>query len=362
MNRRIVYMDIARGLGILFIVLGHNDLAAYHPFLHKFVYAFHIPLFFFLSGAFFRPERAFGDFVTRRFNSLLKPFFFTLFLIYLMEAGFGLMTFPVIWGRIVKSMYGTGHYLDWVQLWFIPHLFAVSLFAWLAWRGVFGRVKWDWLRWLLMFAMLALGVLTMPYFWPFTAPVINMELYGLPYSLDLVLASGFFFLLGYEVNRRELARLFASPWFLVGTFGALLAMLYFLPPSIDFNTRTYPDLWINTAEALLGIGMVLSVSIHIEKWSVKLTALFSYLGRISLIILILHVPIQESIHGKLVRLGAPTDLAIALAFLTSGILVPAFFYEFFIHRNPRVRPWFGFAAEEKATEVAPTPAKPTSVG
>ena len=61
MEKRIGYIDIAKGLGILIIVLAHNDLAGYHPTLHKFIYSFHIPLFFFLSGMFFRPERSFGD-------------------------------------------------------------------------------------------------------------------------------------------------------------------------------------------------------------------------------------------------------------------------------------------------------------
>ena len=72
-------------------------------------------------------------------------------------------------------------------------------------------------------------------------------------------------------------------------------------------------------------------------------------------------PIQAILFEKYTRLGIPTDPAIALAFL-SGVLIPALIYELAIHRNPRLRPWFGFAAEEKATEVATTPAKPTSVG
>ena len=346
MDKRIGYIDIAKGLGILVIVLAHNDLAGYHPTLHKFIYAFHIPLFFFLSGMFFRPERDFGETVRRRFNTLMKPYFFALFIIYLGEAAFSNMTFPVIAGRIAKAMYATGKYIDWVQLWFIPHLFAVSLFAWIAWRYVFGRIQWDWLRWLLMFAMLAAGVLTMPYFWPFIAPVIGTELYGLPFSLDLVLASGFFFLVGYEVNQKPLEKFFASPLVLVGTFGLLFSMIWFLPPTLDFNTRTYPSLWINTAEALLGITMILSLARNLEKWSEKLATAFRYFGRISLVILIFHVPIQETLADKYLRLGIPQEPVIWLAF-ASGVLVPALIYELAIHRNPRLRPWFGFAAEEK---------------
>ena len=360
MEKRIGYIDIAKGLGILIIVLGHNDLAGYHPTLHKFIYAFHIPLFFFLSGMFFRPERAFGETARRRFSTLMKPYLFTLFLIYLGEAAFSNMTFPVIAGRIAKAMYATGKYIDWVQLWFIPHLFIVSLFAWIAWRLLFSRVKTDWLRWLLLFAMLSAGVLSMPYFWPFVAPIINMELYGLPFSLDLVLASGFFFLVGYEVNQRPLERFFASPLFLAGTFALLLVLVVTLPPVMDFNTRTYPSLWINTAESLLGIGMILSLARNLERWSERLANVFRYFGRISLVILIFHVPIQATMFEKFTRLGIPTDPSIALAFL-SGVLIPALIYELAIHHNPRLRPWFGFPAEEKVVDSTAAPANPTSV-
>ena len=353
MNKRIGYIDIAKGLGILVIVLAHNDLAGYHPTLHKFIYAFHIPLFFFLSGMFFRPERSFGETLRRRFNTLLKPYLFTIFIIYLGEAAFSNMTFPNIIERIGKSMYATGWYIDWVQLWFIPHLFAVSLFAWAAWRVLFGRVKMDWARWLLMFAMLAVGVVTMPYFWPFTAPVIGKELYGLPFSLDLVFASGFFFLLGYEVNQKSLENFFASPLVLAASFGLLFAMIWFLPPVLDFNTRTYPSLAINTIEALLGIALILSLARNLERWSEKVANVFRYFGRISLVILIFHVPIQETLFGKFSRLGIPTDPSIVLAFL-SGVLIPALIYELAIRNNPTLRPWFGFAAEE--TTVKPPPA------
>ncbi|GIK10285.1 MAG: hypothetical protein JETCAE02_24510 [Anaerolineaceae bacterium] len=346
MEKRIGYIDIAKGIGILVIVLAHNDLAGYHPTLHKFIYAFHIPLFFFLSGMFFRPERSFGETLRRRFNTLLRPYLFALFVIYLGEAAFDNMTFPVIAGRILKSLYATGYYIDWVQLWFIPHLFAVALFAWIAWRFVFGRVQRDWLRWLLLFAMLAAGVFAMPYFWPFKAPVIGTELYGLPFSLDLVFASGFFFLVGYEVNRKPLENFFASPLVLAGTFGLLLFLVLTLSPSIDFNTRSYPSLWINTAEALLGITMTLSLSRNLEKWSEKAANLFRYFGRISLVILIFHVPIQETMFSKFSRLGIPTDPSIVLAFL-SGVLIPALIYELAIRYNPRLRPWFGFPAVEK---------------
>jgi fucose 4-O-acetylase-like acetyltransferase len=100
-------------------------------------------------------------------------------------------------------------------------------------------------------------------------------------------------------------------------------------------------------ESLLGIAMILSLAHNLEKWSARLAGLFRYCGRISLVILIFHVPIQETLFGKFTRLGIPADPSIALAFL-SGVLIPALIYELAIHHNPTLRPWFGFAVEESS--------------
>ena len=359
MNKRIAYIDIAKGLGILLVVLGHNDLREYHPTLNRFVFAFHVPLFFFLSGLFFRPDRSFWETARRKFNTILKPFLFTLFLIYLGKAAFAKTTFLELAERLPKDLYASGKYLEWVQLWFLPTLFAVSLFAWIAWRVLFGRVKWDWLRWLLMLVMLTLGVWMVPFFWPFTVPVVDREFLGLPFSLDLVLICAFYFLLGYEVNRKPLDKVFASPIFLVATLGLLLVMVFGLHFPLDLNMRRYPSLWGNTLQALLGIAMTMSLARHIEKWSPRLTDWLGYIGRISLVILIFHKTIQETLYIKYIRLGIPQDPSIILAFL-SGVFIPILIYELAIRDNPRLRPWFGFAPGEGVTEVASTPAKPTS--
>src|ERR1044071_3831642 len=116
MSKRIGYLDIARGIGILLVVLGHNDFEVISVFARQVIYSFHIPLFFFLSGYFINTSLPFFDFFKKRFNSLLKPYFFTIFLIYFVSVSFEKMGFSMAITRIVKSLYGTGHYIDWVQL------------------------------------------------------------------------------------------------------------------------------------------------------------------------------------------------------------------------------------------------------
>jgi fucose 4-O-acetylase-like acetyltransferase len=46
---RLHYIDIAKGIGIILVVVGHTSTPLY---LHNIIYQFHMPLFFILSGLF----------------------------------------------------------------------------------------------------------------------------------------------------------------------------------------------------------------------------------------------------------------------------------------------------------------------
>ena len=46
MSNRNLLVDVAKGIGIVLVVLGHSGI----EFGHYLIYMFHMPLFFFLSG------------------------------------------------------------------------------------------------------------------------------------------------------------------------------------------------------------------------------------------------------------------------------------------------------------------------
>ena len=46
------YIAIAKALGIMLMVMGHSGCP---DFLYRFIYMFHMPLFFFCSGFFMKP-------------------------------------------------------------------------------------------------------------------------------------------------------------------------------------------------------------------------------------------------------------------------------------------------------------------
>lgn len=72
MHKRVHWVDIAKAVGIFMIVLGHT---VDEGTVMRYLYSFHIPLFFFLSGATFRVKgRTFGAFVKEKAKALLAPY------------------------------------------------------------------------------------------------------------------------------------------------------------------------------------------------------------------------------------------------------------------------------------------------
>ena len=351
--KRVEYVDIAKGIGITLVVMAHNDFALISPFAHKFIYSFHMPMFFFMSGMFFKPDIPFWTFVRQRFNRVLRPFLFMILFIFFTSISFSKVSILEASRRIVKAMYGTGQYLDWVQLWFLPHLFVVSLFVYFFVRTIRQPLLFR-LRWAILVVLYVVGVLSINLFYPFELNLLGKDftLYGLPFSLDLVLVSGFFFTLAYELNQTRYPSLLESPWTLLMAALMLIFLVWYFPAKIDFNIRWFDSLPINTIEALLGILLILAVSKQMERIS-WLSYVFKYLGQSSLIILVFQVPIQDYWGQKLLMLTNNLSFSYWVSFL-AGVVGPVVINALFIHPNPILRAWFGQAKlrESSSTTVS----------
>jgi fucose 4-O-acetylase-like acetyltransferase len=344
---RISYIDIAKGIGIILVVMGHNDFSLISPFLFKLIYSFHMPVFFFMSGIFFKPDMSFLTLLRRRFDSVLRPYIFIILLIFFATLSFTKVDFANSTSRLVKALYGNGHYLDWVQLWFLPHLFVISLFAFLFFQIV-RRLGLPWLKWVLLVTVQVVGVLSISAFWPFTINFFGRQLtlFGLPFSLDLVLISGFFFILGYELFQNFPVTLFKKPQVCIILGLSLSALVWFFPATIDFNIREFDSLFLNTLEALLGIAFILSLALQIERIA-RLASIFEYIGQASLIILLFQVPIQAFWSDKVLALTDNFPTAYWIGFV-AGVLGPLAINALFIRPNPIVGRWFG----QKVYEIA----------
>lgn len=76
MSQRDITIDIAKGIGIFLVVLGHVPIPMW---LATPIYIFHMPLFFFLSGMFFHlnEDRKMG--LYKKIRTLIIPYFFFAF-------------------------------------------------------------------------------------------------------------------------------------------------------------------------------------------------------------------------------------------------------------------------------------------
>ncbi|MGG4216319.1 acyltransferase family protein [Paenibacillus sp. FSL L8-0638] len=129
-SRRIEWLDIAKGIAIILVVIGHSPAT---PEMKSIIYAFHIPLFFFLSGFVFNPQKNNDTpkFIFHKIKILAVPYFvFSLigYLIYILWEkdvfSTNFSTYAIIKGFIIAS--ATTMKIDTV-LWFLPCLFIVQL-------------------------------------------------------------------------------------------------------------------------------------------------------------------------------------------------------------------------------------------
>lgn len=130
--KRFDYIDYAKGLGMLCVIWGHIMYAGLSA---RVVYAFHIPLFFFLSGMVFSKDRYDGviTFLKRRVSSLLIPYAIFSVLTWAFWVFFLRISHQPMdecWKPLLETLLARGsegYLVHNVPLWFVPCLFVVEL-------------------------------------------------------------------------------------------------------------------------------------------------------------------------------------------------------------------------------------------
>ena len=119
--KRIEYIDILKGIGIILVVLGH---VTKNEALSSFIYAFHMPLFFYIAGMFLRDKPGFTKSHAR---SLLIPYIFFGFISFvywiLIELRFRDLGGGSKISELINLIYPTSMHQCNVVLWFLPCLF-----------------------------------------------------------------------------------------------------------------------------------------------------------------------------------------------------------------------------------------------
>lgn len=320
---RHAHIDVAKGIGIALVVLGHGWwLFDSRPRLLDVITSFHLPIFLFLSGVLLRPGRSWAEFAADRAQALLKPYFTVL--LALAAAAVALRGQRFI-DRAAAMLYGNGETLTWIPMWFLPYTWLVMLATyWLIQRrALAGHAT---ARTALLLALAWGGALAVPLAWDLPVSLFGQQIVvrGLPFSVDLLPIGCFFMLLGHALRGHVLAdtgraariACWAAPI-------VFLAWHALVPASLDLNLRRYDDPLLSTVAALVGIAAALAVARVLAPvpW---LGPALGYLGKASLFILIFHQPVQtaawQALHPSL-----GTAPAALLAWM-AGLAAPTLFF------------------------------------
>ncbi len=83
-SNRIEWIDICKGLCIFLVVIGHTGISKISTFTYDWIYSFHMPLFYMLSGLVFNEVKydTFNKYIKRRIKTLVFPFLILNFILF----------------------------------------------------------------------------------------------------------------------------------------------------------------------------------------------------------------------------------------------------------------------------------------
>ena len=281
MKKRIGYLDMAKGLAIILVIIGHSSFV---PLRAKILlYVFHIPLFFFLSGFTLNVTKykTFKEYFLSKVKSLVVPFFclnifvflFQLFVMYPEQV----FSFNLI--HFTKQLLLSDRLHVYFQLWFLNVMFLAHVVSYFILRR-----KWSIGQWILIaISLLFLVVLGQKvYFWNFY--VI--------WNIDLVPVAVIFTLLGVGVRKYlpQLEKLFTIYYLPV----ALLLTIFVGRLNYNWSGKQIVDLYYQQ----IGNHLLFYIAAISGIWSTLI--FFKSIGQRTLIYYGVHAPIVLVLVEKLV--------------------------------------------------------------
>jgi len=296
--------DILKGIGITLVVVGH----VYSGMTHRLIYVFHMPLFFLVSGYFFRASPTMKECARKMTTRLLIPY---------------LSFLAMIQGSKVANLWSQGDVHAIVKLgprsvvggekltgatgvfWFITCLYLTALLYQLT------AMKWSKNRRTLLSVGLLLLLSVANELWP--------KLW-LPWALNVVPASYFFFHAGHlygmnswsERTGRSLTLLFSGFAFIY-----LTGIVFMKWPSMNMKKATMGWPFVTAFAAVSITYVALLLSRALARWP-HIARSLSYLGAASSVVMYLHQTVQRTLRD---HLDAP-----AWTRVVSGVLIPLFAY------------------------------------
>ena len=130
MAKRLVYLDIAKALCIILVVIGHyspDGCPEWWMAVHDFIYTFHMPLFMFASGFVYiatkRDGEKYGDFIMKKVKRLMIPYF----VVSAIVIGIKLLTESHMYVENPKTV------MSFVKMFYYPEAGFFLWFIWALW-------------------------------------------------------------------------------------------------------------------------------------------------------------------------------------------------------------------------------------
>lgn len=175
-KKTIDYIDYFKAYAIIFVVLGHVDIIS--SGLKEWIYAFHMPVFFFASGVLMKPYD--GEkkmlYIKKRVRRLIYPYFMWGIIYATLEIKVIIYLFYGSYETIVRAG-------SLSSLWFLPVLFLAEIFF-LIICGIINCKKEKYL----------IGVAVLTYVIGIIMPKLE---YGYPWGGNVALVAVTFLILGY---------------------------------------------------------------------------------------------------------------------------------------------------------------------
>ena len=126
-KHRIDWIDLVKGFGIILVIYGHNL-----PFLESYIYTFHMPLFFFISGLLHSKKMLNYAIIKKRAKQILVPYFLWSMLLFLFwffigrKYGDSVNLDLSVSKNFLGIFYAQGghEFMNWgLPMWFLPAIF-----------------------------------------------------------------------------------------------------------------------------------------------------------------------------------------------------------------------------------------------
>ena len=311
MKKRIEWIDMAKGYGILLVIYGHIDEFGT---IGRWIYSFHVPIFFLLSGYVFNSDGGWKQFLKKKCRTILVPYF---------AYGIPILAVPVIraflWKRLrVAYLWKLAECFllqkRLTTLWFLTCLFCLNVLFYVLTR----LIKSDALLICVSIAAAALGL------WYY-----SMGGWAVPWNADVCLTALPFFCAGYLCKKKSAmtARFFEGRRIWAVMLGALFANVLLGQLNMKFSGVTLNMFHVEYGWALLAYPAAFAGVLFIVCLS-KLRTVegIAYIGRNSLIYFAWHqaliLPVVDEVFLKLGLGGeSPYGVVVLLAIVKTFLIV-----------------------------------------